>query len=220
MQHDEYTPLRNYIAQLIDVTETEWLAHRDSLTRRFLRKGEFLIRAGEICSHVWFINRGSARIYWEENGTENTKNFHFEHEYISEYESFLTRQPGLMNIRTMEDSEVLELSYDKVQKLYNQFPAWQKFGRLIAEGLFVMVAKRGRDLLTKSPEELYVKLIETSPHITERVPQHFIASYLGIKPESLSRIRKRLMEFEKSVKGTSYSAHRSAHSASAALPPG
>ena len=74
---------------------------------------------------------------------------------------------------------------------------WQKYGRLIAEKLYIQVARRSQELLLRTPEEMYIKLIEQQSPIISRIPQHYIASYLGIKPESLSRIRKRIMEVKR-----------------------
>lgn len=199
MRNDEYTPLRNFINQMIAVTEDEWQAHRALLTRRFVAKGEYLLHVGEICNQVSFINRGSFRMYWDVNGQDTTKNFFFENEYASEYESFISRTPANFAIRAMEDAEVMELSYPNVQKLYENFPVWQKYGRIIAEWLFIHLTRRSKDLLSKSPEELYTDLLNTRPYIIERMPLHYIASYLGVQPESLSRIRKRLMEVQRSA---------------------
>lgn len=199
MQKDEYTSLRNFIDGMIAVTEDEWQAHRSLLTRRVIAKGELLIQVGEVCHQVSFINRGSLRMYWDVNGQDTTKNFFFENEYASEYESFITRAPAAFAVRAMEDSELMELSYANVQKLYENFPVWQKYGRIIAEWLFIHLSRRSKDLLSKSPEELYLDLLNTRPHIIERMPLHYIASYLGVQPESLSRIRKRLMEVRRSA---------------------
>jgi CRP-like cAMP-binding protein len=197
MHPDEYTPLRNFAADIVDFSETEWQAHRDLLTRRFLRKGEYLTRQGEVCNYVSFINSGSLRVYMIANGQEYSKHFFFEHEYASDNSSFLTRSPGLWYIKALEDTELMELNYEKVQRLYDSFSVWQKYGRLIAERLFIQVADRSQELLLRTPEEMYIRLIEIQSPILSRIPQHYIASYLGIQPESLSRIRKRIMEFKK-----------------------
>jgi CRP-like cAMP-binding protein len=133
-------------------------------------------------------------VFKEVNGHEVTKNFFFERDYATEYVSFLTRTPSLLSIKVMEDAELIELNYDKVQKLYEDYPIWQKYGRLMAERVFIEVAERTQQLLYLSPEEMYLKLMADQPRIIERIPQHYIASYLGIQPESLSRIRKRLMD--------------------------
>lgn len=204
MYADEYTPLREFISQVVPCTEAEWSAHRDHLTRRFLKKGEFLVQAGQICNHVSYINSGCFRVFKEINGHEVTKHFFFEREYATDYVSFLTRTPAQVSVKAMEDGELIELSYDKVQMLYEQYPVWQKYGRLMAERLFIEVAERTQQLLYLSPEEMYVKLMADQPRIIERIPQHYIASYLGIQPESLSRIRKRLMDV-KNVNSTAES---------------
>jgi CRP-like cAMP-binding protein len=197
MQPDEYTPLKQFVHRFVDLSEVEWRAFRGSLTRRFLKKGEFLSQAGEICSHVSFINRGSLRVFMEANHQEKNKHFFFEHEFASDYASFLARSPGLLNIKALEDVELMELSYEKVHGLYAEFAVWQKFGRLIAESLYIHVARRTQELLLRTPEEMYIRLIEEQSPIIARIPQQYIASYLGIQPESLSRIRKRIMEFKR-----------------------
>jgi CRP/FNR family transcriptional regulator, anaerobic regulatory protein len=194
MHADEYKPLRDFASQFLTFTEIEWRAFRESLTRRFLKKGEYLTKAGEVCEYVSFINCGSLRVFMEIREQEVSKHFFFEREYASDYASFLTRSPGQLNIKALEDTELMELSYEKVQLLYDRFPVWQKFGRLIAEGLYITVAQRTQELLLRTPEEMYIKLIEQKPHIIARIPQQYIASYLGIQPESLSRIKKRIME--------------------------
>jgi CRP-like cAMP-binding protein len=197
MYADEFTPLKCFIDRIVETTEPEWKAHRDCLTRRFLKKGEFLIREGQVSSNVSFINKGLFRVYKDLNGEEITKHFFFPLEYSTEYVSFLTRRPSEIHVKAMEDCELIELHYDKVQILYEQFPVWQKYGRLLAENLFIKLAERTHRLLYHTPEENYLKLLTDRPDIIERMPQHYIASYLGIQPESLSRIRKRLMELKR-----------------------
>lgn len=197
MHADEYSPLRAFTAHFVDATDDEWKAHRQALTRRFLKKGEFLLKAGQVCQHISFINRGALRVFWEVDGEEITKHFFFEHEYATEYISFLTRQPSTISILVCEDAEFVEIHYDDVQRLYAAYPVWQKYGRLMAEHLFLVLADRSHQLLYSTPEKMYLRLLEEKPHFIERMPQQHIASYLGIKPESLSRIRKRLMELKK-----------------------
>lgn len=125
-------------------------------------------------------------------GEETTSNFAFEENYVTDYCSFLTRQPSSDYIVAMDDAQVLQLSYENMQTAFEQSPVWQKFGRLIAEHIFIMVDIRAKNLLFKTPQELYLQLMKERPKVMEKIPQHYIASYCGIKPESLSRIRKRL----------------------------
>lgn len=197
MHTDEYSLFREFIGNFIEVTENEWKLHRDALSRKFFKKGEFLLREKQICEHVSFINKGYFRIFGNVNGEEITNYFAFENTYATDYASFLTRKPSCENIIAMEDAEVLQLNFSNMQMLYEKVPAWQKFGRLMAEHVYLIAVERAKSLLYNSPEELYLKLMQDCPEIIERVPQQYIASFMGIQPESLSRIRKRLMEVKR-----------------------
>jgi CRP-like cAMP-binding protein len=194
---NEFALLRKYVSQFITFNEEEWQMHQALLTRRFLKKGEFLLRAGEVCDHITFINKGLFRTYMIINDDEVTSNFAFEGNYITEYTSFVSRQPTIDNIVAMEEAEILQLSYSDIQIIYDKAPVWQKFGRLMAEYVLTFISSRNKSLLFNTPEERYLKLMKERPKVIERIPQHYIASYLGIKPESLSRIRKRLMNTNK-----------------------
>ncbi|NBP69474.1 MAG: Crp/Fnr family transcriptional regulator [Cytophagia bacterium] len=194
---NEFALLRKYVSQFITFSEEEWQMHQALLTRRFLKKGEFLLRAGEVCDHITFINKGLFRTYMIINDDEVTSNFAFEGNYITEYTSFVSRQPTIDNIVAMEDAEILQMSYNDIQIAYDKAPVWQKFGRLMAEYVLTFISSRNKSLLFNTPEERYLKLMKERPKVIERIPQHYIASYLGIKPESLSRIRKRLMNTNK-----------------------
>lgn len=191
---DEFSSIRKFVFQFVPYTEEEWKAHQGALTRRWLKKGEFLLTEGQICNHVSFINKGYFRTYNMVFDEERTQFFAFENEYTTDYCSFVTRKPSRDNIIAMEDAEVLQLEYTAMQSLYEKYPVWQKFGRLIAEYVFVFTAYRSQDLLLRSPEELYRQLMQEKPFILERVPLKYVASFLGITPEALSRIRKRLSQ--------------------------
>jgi CRP/FNR family transcriptional regulator, anaerobic regulatory protein len=194
MHTDEYSQIRAYINNFIQVTEEEWQLHRNVLYRRFLKKGEYLLRAGQVCNDVSFINSGAVRCYTLCKGEDLTNFFFFENSYTTDYVSFLSRKPSDSYLVALEDTEVLNLSYENMQMLYEKVPSWQKYGRLIAEFVFLLAEERATMLQINSPEELYLKILREQPQIIERVPLQHIASYLAIKPESLSRIRKRLVE--------------------------
>lgn len=194
MSPSVFTPLRQYVSQFIKMDEAEWIVHERLLTKKILKKGDYLLKVGEICNHVSFINQGGFRAFIEVNGEERTHGFSFENEYVTDYESFLTRQPSVGYIQALEDAEVIELNYNDMQYCYDNITAWQKFGRLIVEYIFIGVSKRSMDLLFKTPEQLYLDLLKDGRKLIDRVPQHQIASYLGIQPESLSRLRKRLAQ--------------------------
>jgi CRP-like cAMP-binding protein len=118
--------------------------------------------------------------------------FLIENQYVASYESFLTRKPSTFNIEAIEDTELLDLSYDQLQKLYKTHPIFQIFGRLIAEYLFIFISQRTTSLLLLTPEQRYQKLISNNSALLQRVPQYMLASYVGVTPEHLSRIRRKM----------------------------
>jgi CRP/FNR family transcriptional regulator, anaerobic regulatory protein len=191
---DEFSSLRNYVSRFITFSEDEWRVHQSMLVRRFLKKGEFILRAGEVCNHVTFLNKGFVRVYNIVNEEEVTVNFGFDGNYVTDYTSFVSRQSSLDNIVAMEDLEILQLNYADMQAAYEKYPVWQKFGRLIAEYILIFATERSRSFLFLTPEERYLKLIKDRPKVIAHVPLKYIASYLGITPEALSRIRKRMAE--------------------------
>ncbi|MBX2957613.1 MAG: Crp/Fnr family transcriptional regulator [Cyclobacteriaceae bacterium] len=189
---NEFSSIRNYISRFLSFSEEEWTMMQSVLSRRFIKKGEYLLREGEICSHVTFINKGFVRIYNIIQDEDLTINFAFEGNFTTDFASLIPRKPSTDYIVAMEDLEILQLEYTDMQALYERAMVWQKFGRLITEYVLLFVVERNKALLFKSPEERYLKLMKERPKVMANVPLKYIASYLGITPEALSRIRKRL----------------------------
>lgn len=191
---NEFSSIKNFIARFLKFTEEEWMMMQPILSRRFLKKGEFLLREGEICNHVTFINKGLVRIYNIVNDEDLTINFAFEGNFTTDFASLIPRKPSTDYMVAMEDLEILQLEYNDMQALYDKAMVWQKFGRLITEYVLLFVVERNKGLLFKTPEERYLKLLKERPKVIANVPLKYIASYLGITPEALSRIRKRLAD--------------------------
>lgn len=191
---DEFISIRNYVSRFITFTEAEWHVHQSMLVRRFLKKGEFILREGEVCNHVTFLNKGFVRVYNIVHGEELTINFGFDGNYVTDYSSFVSRKPSRDFIIAMEDLEILQLSHADMHAAFERYPVWEKFGRLVAEYILIFVAERNRSLLFQTPEERYINLMKERPKVIANVPLKYIASYLGITPEALSRIRKRMSE--------------------------
>lgn len=187
-----YQQIKAYYKNLLhEMSDEEWSALQEKLTVQYLKKGKFLTKSGEVCRNVSFINKGLLRMFYYVNGKEICTGFASENEYLAQYDSFLTRKPSAGNIDALEDCELLNLSYNDMQLLYHSHPLFEKFGRKIAELLFIMVSDQTNRLLMLSPEERYYQLIDKQLHILQRIPQYMIASYIGISPEHLSRIRKK-----------------------------
>lgn len=186
--------LKASLDRLLPLTPEEFVHFVTLLTPRKLAKHEHYLRAGEVCTHVAFINQGCLRYYYLKDGNEFNGQFFFEGTWIGEYQSFLTGQPSIQYFDALENVELLVMQHRDLQKLYTDLPQFERFGRVLAENVVIGSQRRTASLLFDSPEERYLKLIAERPKVVERIPLHHIASYLGIKPESLSRIRKRLAD--------------------------
>jgi CRP/FNR family transcriptional regulator, anaerobic regulatory protein len=160
---------------------------------QYLKRKELVLTEGQICKNAYFINKGSLRIYHNIDGSEITGQFFFENDWYTNYASFLSQKPSLLNIEALEKTELLVLPKVALENLFVAIPKFERFGRLIAENAFLGLQQRTEMYTNQSPEERYIKLLNDRPNIFQRVPQHYIASYLGIKPPSLSRIRKRIL---------------------------
>lgn len=157
-----------------------------------LKKKQLLLKEGDICDFTCFIARGCVRYFHNIDGEEHTGQFFFENAWYTDYESFLTGKPSAQNIEALEATDLLILKKTDLYALYDANPRLERFGRLMAEQAYLGARRRNESLTNQSPEERYLKLIQQRPKVFERIPQHYIASYLGIQPQSLSRIRKRL----------------------------
>ena len=151
-----FTAIKAYYQSLLPaMTEVDWQAMEQRLTVQTLAKGEALVRQGEICRQVSFINKGLLRMYYLVDGREICTGFMNENNYISQYDSFLLQQPSPAFIDALEETEVVNPSYTDMQTLYTAHPVFQVFGRKIAELLFIMLTSQNTRLLTLTPEDRY-----------------------------------------------------------------
>ena len=192
MQND-FTSLHMFMLQMVNLSDAAWQEMQQRLTHCTYKKRDQFVVEGKVCREIAFVTKGSFRYYKMVDGVESTTYFSFENNWISAYTSFLLQAPSYITIEAMEDAEAYVLRYDNLQYLYQHHTVFERFGRLIAEYLVTCFDERMHSLLLKTPEERYLKTLNDNSIYFERVPQHYIASYLGIAPESLSRIRKRVM---------------------------
>ncbi|MBD1210755.1 MAG: Crp/Fnr family transcriptional regulator [Ignavibacteria bacterium] len=164
------------------------------LTERNLAKKDYFVRQGETCRHITFIHKGLMRLFYDVEGEEHVRQFHFENSFCSEYQSFLTQKPAQMSLQALEDTTLLIMSHRDMHDLFAQSKEIEQLGRILAEQAFIFVSQRFASMLLESPETRYQRLVQERPKVMQRVPQYMIASYLGITPQALSRIRKRLSE--------------------------
>jgi CRP-like cAMP-binding protein len=195
MESKDQDVLKAAIQHFVPLTEEEWQLLVPALQYRNLAKGELWISEGQKEKYIGMVLEGNMRHYYTRNGEEKTTYFYFENHLISSYFSAITGKHSELTIEALTDSKLLIFPYAHLKSLYDRSPKWERFGRLLAEYLAMGLEERMAGLLMLSPEERYLQLLQGNKQkIIERIPQHYIANYLGITPVSLSRIRKRLVE--------------------------
>ena len=157
-----------------------------------LPKNEFLVTEGKVCRNLYFLEQGALRGYYNLDGKEITHWFGFEDDFVTSFHSFITQEPAVENIQLLEGSVLWSISKDTLTGLYNQFHEIERLVRIAYEKYYIRLEERFVNAQFKTATERYENLLSQTPHILERVPLGIIASYLGISPETLSRIRSRL----------------------------
>lgn len=193
--NDAFLFLRQHIERFTPLTDVDWALLTPHLRVETIQKHHFFVEAGQRANTVALVLEGAFRQFYVVNGDEKTTYFFFENHLISAYMSCLSGQPSLVSIEALTNGRYVAFPYTVLTQLYEQSATWQKFGRLVGEYALQGLEERMVGLLTQSPEERYVALLESNKKkIIERIPQHYIANYLGITPVSLSRIRARVMK--------------------------
>jgi CRP-like cAMP-binding protein len=171
--------------------EKEWITEK-FIPRKY-KKNEYFLREGQVCREAGFITEGLVRyVVSKANGEELTVDFNKEQEYTCNYASFLDKSPSETSIQCIEPTTILAISYNDLQTFYTHVAEGQKFGRLICEFLYVQAIKKVSSMYSSDPEQRYLQFLDAYADLVPRLPQYYISSYVGVKPPSLSRIRKRL----------------------------
>nr|WP_320058762.1 Crp/Fnr family transcriptional regulator [uncultured Bacteroides sp.] len=182
--------IQENISSIITLNQEEWLAVATVLETKFIKKNDFFLQEKQICTSIAFVDKG-VLIYYKtlDNANEVTTDFAFDNEWVTNNHSRLNATPSLLNIKAIEDSELLVIQQKDLLNLYNKIPRLERFGRLLMEQAYVKLVELSVDLQTLSAKDRYSKLLQSYPEIFQRVPLHHIANYLGVAPKSLSRIR-------------------------------
>jgi CRP-like cAMP-binding protein len=189
-------PLRAYIHRFVALTDAEWAPLAAALQTRLLARRELFVTQQQPSYELALVLSGACRLYYTgADGEEKTTYFFFENHLMGSYQSCLTGQPSAFSIQALAPTQVLTFPYALLRSLYDTYPVYERFGRLLAEYIMLGTDARLAELLLLSPEQRYRTLLQShKTKILERIPQHYIASYLGVTPVSLSRIRARLLE--------------------------
>ena len=177
----------------VTLTSAEEEIIRTYLTPKKLRKKQYLLQEGDVCRSIAFVEKGALREYSvDENGNEQIFQFAVEGWTISDLYSFLTGESATYNIDALEDSELVLINKAAHEDLLKKQPKYETYIRLQVTGAYLALQKRLTSVLSLSPEERYKNLVQTYPGLVQRFPQHMIASHMGLTPETLSRIRRKM----------------------------
>ncbi len=177
----------------IGLTADEQAIISSYLTIKRVRKKQYLLQEGDVCKTIAFVQRGALRAYYvDKKGSDHILQFALEGWIISDLYSFMTGEPASYNIDALEDTEVILITKAAQEEIFARVPKYETYSRMQITGAYLAMQKRVTSLLGLSLEERYLGFTKLYPNIVQRVPQHMIASYLGLTPETVSRIRKRL----------------------------
>ncbi len=185
-------PLLDYLQKLIPLSTMEKELVTSLFKSRLYRKRQYVLQEGDVCNHFNFVVRGCLRLYKvDDKGNTHIIHFAAENWWMSEIGSFHSRKPSEMNIDALEDTIVLQISYEDLISLYKQAPKFDKIFRVLIENSYVSLQKRMLQNISSTAEDRYLSFIQNYPQLNNRLPQNQIAAFLGITAEFLSRLRNK-----------------------------
>ncbi len=181
------------VKEHISITEEEFNICKTLFIPKKLRKRQYLLQEGDVCHYTAFVEKGMLRTFTvDEKGNEPILQFSMEGWWVTDLYSFLTDEPSRYNIEALEDCELLLITKPSWETLLEKVPAFERYFRILIQNNLIATQRRLISSITETAEERYAKLVTTFPTCLQRVPQHMIASFLGITPETLSRIRSQM----------------------------
>lgn len=184
--------IKLHFERIVPLTDKDWQAFSSKLVRQEFPKNHMLLETGQTERHLSFVESGIIRFYIPDDENELTFAFVFDSSFASAYDSFLTQQPVVYNVKTLTKTTLWRLSYSDLQSIYDETEVGNFIGRQASEELFLKKSKRELSLLNQTAEERYLNLFTEQPRLIKEIPLKYIASFIGITPQALSRIRKRI----------------------------
>jgi CRP-like cAMP-binding protein len=172
--------------------EGDWALFRSKLKLKSFPKKSIVLKQGQVENYLSYVQNGILRLYIPKIENDLTFGFVFPGSFVSAYDSFLTRAPCEYQIQSLTNTKLWRLSYTDLQEVYNKTEKGNEIGRKNAENLFLIKSNRELSLLNKTAEERYLELFSQRPELIRHIPLKYIASYIGVTPQALSRIRKRI----------------------------
>lgn len=184
--------IRKHFEKNFVITDQDWQIFSSKLVRREFEKKHLLLKKGQIENHLSFIEEGILRFYIEKQTSDLTFSFAFSNGFVSGYNSFLTQTPSSYFIETLTKTVLWQLTFEDLQEIYRATEIGNAIGRHASEDLFLKKSQRELSLLNQSAQQRYLDLFEEQPELLKNIPLKYIASYIGVTPQALSRIRKRI----------------------------
>lgn len=184
--------VHDYIIKHTSFTEELASAFQSKFTVKNARAGEYIIPEGEVCRKVLFVQSGCMSMTYERENKTFIKDFIFENDFATVYESFITQKPARYSLKAISDCKFESISFHDLHKSYEAIPQLREFASKFTELAYLNVTRRMESLITLSAGERYLELMERRPNLLNEVPLYLIASYLGITDVALSRIRKNI----------------------------
>jgi len=187
--------IRGFLSSIVPYSDNDWELFNKHLVYKVFAKNELLLRAGEVENFMYFLVDGVTRIFQYKNDIEYTLRFNFPITPFNSYASFITQTPSLINVEALTDIKVFRMSYNDMQNLYSESNMAERLGRRLIELLYVQREIKELQMHSKTAEDYYFELVDANDSLVQHIPQKYLASYLGITPESLSRIRKKVNRY-------------------------
>ena len=183
--------IKEVMRQMIDVSEVELNDFLSGAGIKTFKRQDVISQPNAIPNEIFFINKGIVRVLISDSeGTEHTIHFALENQFVTDYSTFIQKKPSMYTLQTLEETQVVVLPRATIEWGYNNLKEGEKMGRLVAEYYYIYQDDRIKNNYVRTPKQRYDSISEVFPNIHNRVPQHMIASYLGISPIHLSRLKK------------------------------
>jgi CRP-like cAMP-binding protein len=182
---------RQFIENYTPISDKDWESIAACFQEKTLEKEAILLEEGKICRHLWFIERGLLHFFIQKNGENSTKFFTEAPYCFTSQASFNAQKPATESIQAIEKSVIYQAHYDKIQDLF-ELKSWTIFVRKLTQEVQFFTEEILEELQTETAENRYEKMLKNEPELLQRIPLKYLASYLGIAPQSLSRIRKKM----------------------------